>query len=134
MPSTSDPLAGAGVGLASIVTGAAAGGTLVSVVLALAYGLPRGPDSLFATLTLAGAFGALVVAAAVAFYAARPLGTWKGLLTAMVAIAGAALAAILTTVADQVAGRAGLVGLAALCGLLLFAGLRFRARALRAAA
>jgi hypothetical protein len=131
--STSDPLAGAGIGLASIATGAAAGGLLVSLVLAAAYGLPRGPDSLFATLTLAGATGALVLAAAVAFTAARPLGTWKGLLTAMVAIAGAALASLLTMVADQAGGRAGLVLLAAVCGAIMVLAIRFRRRALGAA-
>ena len=129
MSSTSDPLSGAGIALAAIGTGAAAGGLVVCAVLAAAYGLPRGPESTFAALTLTGAACSLFVGAAAGFLAGRPLGTWRALLTGIVAASGAALVAILTTVADMLAGRGGLVGLGALCLLVLVLLARMRRNA-----
>ncbi len=50
--------------------------------------MPRGPQSAFADLTLGAAFASLAIAAGVGFGLARPLGVWRALLTAMIAVSG----------------------------------------------
>ena len=101
--------------IAAIVAGAAAGGGIVCVVLAVAHGMPRGPDQPFADLALGGAAAGLAVAAAVAFTVGRSLGTWRAFAVAVSAVAGSALVTVLTLPVDMATGRAGLVAMAGLC-------------------
>lgn len=123
MSSTSSSI---GTALAAIGIGAGSGGALICAILIAAYGMPRGPQSTFADVVLGGAATGLVAAAIAGFLAARRLGAWRSLLVAIIAVSGAALVAVLTTVADIAAGRQGLLVLAVLCTILIAAAVRLR--------
>ena len=111
-----------GTVLAAIVIGAASGGALLCLVLISAHDMPRGVDSAFADIVLAGAAGGLTVAAGVGAIVGRSLGAWRRIVVAMIAAAGTALVGVLTTAADMAGGRAGLAVLGALClGAILLA-------------
>lgn len=102
--------------LGSIVIGAGTGGALMCLVLFGSYWMARGPQSGFAVVALLALAGGLVAAAVVAGSVARALGTvLRRIMVAMIAIAGAAFIGLLTTVADMIAGKVGLLALAALC-------------------
>lgn len=102
--------------LGSIVIGAGAGGALMCLVLFGSYWMARGPESGFAVVAMLALAGGLVAAAVVAGVVARTLGTlFRRVMVAMIAVAGAAFIGLLTTVADMIAGKAGLLALAALC-------------------
>jgi hypothetical protein len=115
--------------LAAIVAGAASGGAVVCVVLAVAHGMVRGADQPFADVALGGAAAGLVVAASVAFLIGRPLGTWRAFAVAISAVAGSALVAVLTLPVDMAAGRGGLLAMAGLCLAALAGVWRMRPRA-----
>jgi len=104
-----------GTALGAIIVGGAAGGLLLCVVLALAHGMRGTADATFARLAIGAALSGLAVAALVGGALARRLGVWRSAVSAMVALAGAALVGVLTTAADMAAGALGLVGLASLC-------------------
>jgi len=105
-----------------MVAGAGAGGALISLVLAATRGMPRGPNEPFTNIALGAMVSSLAVAVGVAFIIGRRISVWRGILVAMPAMAGTALVAVLTTVADQNLGRPGLLALAALCiGAIVFA-------------
>ena len=115
--------------LAAIVAGAASGGAVVCVVLAVAHGMARGADQPFADVALGGAAAGLVVAAGVAFLVGRPLGTWRAFAVAISAVAGSALVAVVTLPVDMAAGRVGLLAMAGLCLAALAGVWRMHARA-----
>ena len=123
MSSTSSSI---GTALAAIVIGAGSGGAVICAILIAAYGMPRGPQSAFADVVLGGAATGLAAAAVAGFLAARRLGAWRSLLVAIIAVSGAALVAVLTTVADMAAGRPGLLTLAVLCAVMIAAAARLR--------
>lgn len=96
------------VALSSIAAGAAAGAALVSAALAAFH------DRLTDTLPLT-IFAGLVVAVALGWTLARAVGdVWRRGVTAALAAFGTLILAGLAAPADIVAGRAGLVGYAAL--------------------
>jgi hypothetical protein len=101
---------------------------LVTGTLIAGYGMARGPQTAFADLVLAGAAASLGVAAFVGFVSARRLGTWRSLLVAIIAVSGAALFTVFTTVADMALGRTGLLALAVLCAVILVAALKLKPR------
>lgn len=105
----------AGTALTAIVVGGGSGGALLCLVLAAAHAMPRGPDTPFSRIAIGGLAASMTCAIAVGFALARPLGVWRAAVSAMVALAGAALVGVLTTAADIALGRAGLLILAALC-------------------
>jgi len=115
--------------LAAIVAGAASGGAVVCVVLAVAHGMARGADQPFADVALGGAAAGLVIAAGVAFLVGRPLGTWRAFAVAISAVAGSALVAVVTLPVDMAAGRVGLLAMAGLCLAALAGVWRMHARA-----
>ena len=115
--------------LAAMLAGAASGGAVVCVVLAVAHGMVRGKDQPFADIALGGAAAGLAVAAAVAFVVGRPLGTWRAFAVAISAVAGSALVTVLTLPIDLVAGRTGLFVMAGLCLAALAGAWRMMARA-----
>jgi hypothetical protein len=112
--------------LAAIAIGAASGGAVICAVLAAAHGMPRGAESAFANIVLGGAAAGLATAASVGFALARRLGVWRSLLAAIIAVSGAALVAVLTTVADIAAGRTGLLVLGVLCAAIIAGAARLR--------
>lgn len=102
--------------LGSIVIGAGAGGALMCIVLFASYGMPRGPQGAFATIAVLAPAGGLAAAAIVGGTLARTLGsTMRRIMVAMVSVAGAAFVGFLVIVADMLAGKMGLLALAALC-------------------
>jgi hypothetical protein len=105
-----------GTALAAILSGAAAGGALLCLILAAAHDMPRGPQTAFADIALAAGAAGLSLAAAVGALLAWRLGVFRAAMVGMVAVAGSALIGIFTTLADLLGGRAGLLVLAALCG------------------
>lgn len=115
--------------IAAIAVGSASGGALISAALAVAYGMPRGPQSAFANVAITSAGAGLIGAAVVAFVLAKSLGTWRSLLAGIIAVSGASLVAVMTTIADGTAGRAGLIALTVLCGVVIVAASRYRAAA-----
>jgi hypothetical protein len=110
--SSADPV---GTAIAAIVTGAATGGAFVCAVLIAAHDMPRGAETPFATIVLAGAAFGLALAVGTAGWIGRSLGAWRRIVAGMIAAAGTALVGVLTTVADIAAGRIGLGFLGALC-------------------
>lgn len=114
------------IAIAAIVAGAASGGTVVCLVLAIAHGMARGPDQPFAFIAVGGAVGGLMTAGMVAFFIGRPLGHWRTFAAAVSAVAGAALVTILTLPVDLIAGRIGLFVMAALGIALLVVVWRMR--------
>ena len=108
--------AAAGTALTGIAVGGGAGGALLCLVLVATHGMPRGPDTPFAGIAIGALATSLTAAAGIGFWIARPLGVWRAAVAAMVALAGAALAGVLTTAADIAAGIIGLLVLATLCG------------------
>ena len=109
-----------GLAVGSIVVGAGAGGVLMCLVLAASYWMIRSSDSRFVTVAgLAGA-GGLVAAAAVGAVVSRGLGTpWRRVIVATISVAAAALIGALTTLADMIAGKTGLLVLGGLCALAI---------------
>ena len=105
----------AGTALAAIIIGGASGGLLLCLFLTAAHGMPRGVDSTFANIAIGVGAAGLALAATVAFRLARRLGVWRSAVSAMVAVAAAALVGVLTTAADMAAGTIGLLALAAAC-------------------
>lgn len=105
----------AGTALAAIIVGGASGGVLLCLVLAAAHDMPRGSETPFATIALGAGAAGLGLSALVGFTLARRLGVWRSAVSAMVAVAGAALVGVLTTAADMAAGTIGLLVLAAIC-------------------
>ncbi len=113
------PLASA---LAGIVVGSAAGGAVVSLVLFVMSGPAIATPAATASPampavgpSLAGAGGALA-GAIVAWAVSKPVGnTFRRAALAMMAVMGTALVAGATLPAHQLAGRAGLAVVAALC-------------------
>jgi hypothetical protein len=114
--------------IAAIAAGAATGGAVVCVVLAVAHGMARGADQPFADIALGGAAAGLAVAASVAWFVGRPLGTWRAFGVAISAVAGSALVTVLTLPVDMAAGRAGLFALAGLCAAVLVVVVRMLTR------
>ena len=104
-----------GTALAAIVIGAASGGALLCGVLFASYGMPRGVDTPFATIVLAGAAVGLISAVAIAGMVGWSLGAWRRIVVGVIAAAGTALVGVLTTAADMAAGRLGLAVLGAFC-------------------
>jgi hypothetical protein len=104
------------------VVGSAAGGAVVALVLFAmsGYGLARptaAPGVLMPAFgpALAGG-GGVLAGALVAWAIAKPLGhAFQRAALAMMAVMGTALVAGATLLAHQLAGRAGLAGLAVLC-------------------
>ena len=115
MTSARPHLDAAGTALAAIIIGGASGGLLLCLFLADAHSMPRGVDSTFANIAIGAGAAGLALAATVAFRLARRLGTWRSAVSAMVAVAAAALVGVLTTAADMAAGTIGLLALAAMC-------------------
>ena len=115
--------------LAAIVAGAASGGAVVCLVLALAHGMARGADQPFADVALGGAAAGLALAAGVAFLVGRSLGSWRASAVAVSAVAGCALVTALTLPVDMATGRVGLFAMAGLCLAALAGVWRMRARA-----
>jgi hypothetical protein len=110
----------------SVAIGAASGGAIVTGILIAAYGMPRGPQTPFANLVIGGAAASLAVAAFVGFVCARRLSAWRALLVAIIAVSGAALFTVLTTVADMALGRTGLLVLAVICAVVIAAAAKLR--------
>ncbi len=107
-----DPL---GAVLAGISIGGAAGGTVVCLGLAAFYPQRLAGDPAFADLAIGAGAAGLLTAALVALAIARSAGPWRSMVAAMAGVSGAALITVLTTIADQVGGRAGLFVLGGLC-------------------
>jgi hypothetical protein len=121
--STSDVV---GTAVAAIALGSASGGVIVTFILIAAYGMPRGAQTPFADIVIGGAVTALAVAAVIGFLAARRLGTWRSLLTAIIAVSGAALFTVFTTVADMALGRPGLLVLGVICAAVIAIAVKLR--------
>ncbi len=111
-----DPVAAA---MGGVVIGAAAGGAIISLMLYAMHETPRTSPSYFNAL-FAGGVGGLLAAAVIAWLLARQVANpLRRAMAAMVALGGAAFLGALTIVADAAAGRPGLLGLAAVCVLLM---------------
>lgn len=106
-----DPL---GTALGAIIIGSAVGGCVISLILLGAYWLPRS-EQLFGRIALGGAAIGLLAAGTTGFAISRPLGTWRGGMVAMIALAGAAFVGILTALFDMFLHETGLAVLALLC-------------------
>lgn len=111
-----DPL---GTALGAVAIGASTGGALVCLVLFALWGMTRGPQSPFAGLIVTGAFSGLVAAVAIAWTLSRPLPAVKRVLACGMAMAGTMLVVLLTTLADTLLPRYGLLILAVLCVALI---------------
>ncbi len=107
-----DPL---GAVLAAVVIGGAAGGAVVCLGLVAFYPRRLAADPAFADLAIGAGAAGLLTAALVALAIARPAGPWRAVVAAMAGVSLAALLTVLTAVADQAAGRLGLLVLAGLC-------------------
>lgn len=103
--------------MASIVIGSATGGAVTCLVLLASYGLVHGAESgAVAAVVGLGGFGGVAAGGGIAWVLGRSLGNpWRRAMLAMMGVMGSALLVFLTTVADLVAGRWGLVTLAAAC-------------------
>ena len=77
--------------------------------------MERGPDTPFANIAITALAAALTIAAGLGAFLARSLGVWRAAISAMIALAGAALVGVLTTAADIAGGVGGLLVLAAIC-------------------
>jgi hypothetical protein len=95
--------------------GAAAGGTLISLVLFALEGADRAAPS-YANALFLGGFAGLAAAAGVAWTIARMVdNVFRRAMVAMVALGGAAFVGAMTIVVHAAAGRYGLLGLAGAC-------------------
>lgn len=105
--------------LGGAVIGAAAGGTITAGALALFYQLRTAADSGFGRIALLSALVGLGTSALIGLLIARPAGGMRGVMAACAAFAGAFFFIVLTTYADRVAGRNGLVLLTVLCAAIV---------------
>ncbi len=86
------------------------------LVLFATYFMVRTPDGRFAAVAGLALAGGLATAALVTGKLARPLGApMRRIMAGVIAVAGATFVGFLTTVADMIAGKAGLAVLGALC-------------------
>jgi len=118
--------------LGSLLAGVGAGGTLLAVTVLSVRGAQAGtpptpdpgPPPGASTLAV-GSVAALVVAAAVAFTRAHPLGArWQRVAVAALAACGTVVPALLAIPLDRALGTAGLVLIAAACLALVLLGWR----------
>lgn len=104
------------------------------LVLFSSYFMVRSPDQGYAAmLALAGGGGLVAAAIVAAAVAHRLLTPWRRVIVATIALAAAAFIGMLTTVADMLAGRIGLLALGGLCLLAIGAAWRFLLAPRRAA-
>lgn len=102
--------------LASIIIGSAAGGAVISLVLGTSYGMARAVTGGFAIVAGLAGLGGVIAGGVVAWTLGRPLaGVWRRATLAMMGVMGTVLVGVLATVADALAGKTGLLILAALC-------------------
>lgn len=121
------------VALGSLLTGAGAGGALLSLTVLLVrqaqVGTPAGaaPTSPSGTATLAmGSIGALVLAAGVAFARASVFGTrWQRVAVAAIAAFATVIPGLAAVPLEGALGPVGLIALAASCATLAWVGWRF---------
>ena len=98
--------------------GAATGGAVVSLALFSTYAGRGSPGYVDILLTAGG--GGLVIAGVMGWSVTRALANpLRRVMVAMVAVGGATFLAALTTLADTLVPRYGLLGLAALCVLAI---------------